>query len=180
MFVPQTVYTQIALDALTRELKIHLPHQQRTNFTIPQEFYSLRKGCFVSIHTLDGELRGCIGTLYPQEKNIIEEISRNAKSAAFRDTRFSPLHSNEMGNVDLSVDVLTTPEKVFSKDDLDPQIFGVIVSDDQLNRAVLLPGIEGIESVDKQLKIVKRKAGICMNTPWQELQIERFTSNRYR
>ena len=180
MYLPQTPYTQIALDSILNNLDVKKGSTDRTQVSIPEEFYTIQRACFVSLHNLDGELRGCIGTLYPQEKSLYFEIERNAVSAAFRDMRFTPLSLDEINDIEISVDVLTTPETITSADDLDPQIYGIIVSDDKHNRGVLLPGIEGITTVEQQINIVKRKAGICMQTPFEELEILRFTSNRYR
>ena len=179
MYSPKSPYTQIALDAITRQLGVGITHPEPSP-EIPAEIFTIRKGCFVSLHLKNGELRGCVGTIYPQENNLFEEIKRNAISAAFRDGRFKPLTINELDELEISVDILTLPEAVYAEDDLDPSIYGVIVSDDKHNRAVLLPGIGGIETIEQQMHIVKRKAGICQQVPWQELQVQRFTSNRYR
>jgi AmmeMemoRadiSam system protein A len=176
MYKPKTIYTEIALKAISNYL-------EGASFEsgIGQEDYPLlddRRGCFVSLHKKDGELRGCIGTIESIENNLQQEIIRNAISAAFRDHRFKPLTKDELADIELSVDVLTVPEEIFDLEDLDPQIFGVIVSDGATRRAVLLPSIPSIDTVEKQLNIVKRKAGLN-NVPNEELKFYRFTSNRY-
>ena len=180
MYIPKTAYTQVACNSILHRLGIEPGTAMQKPIVIPEEFHTLRRGCFVSLHEKCGKLRGCIGTIYPQEKNLYFEISRNALSAAFNDHRFSPLTSEEFENLEVSVDVLTSPESIFSINGLDPQIFGVIVSDFNDNRAVLLPGIPGVDTIEKQISIVKRKAGICKQTSWEELDIMRFTSNRYK
>jgi AmmeMemoRadiSam system protein A len=177
MYKPQTIYTEIALAAILDNIG------QKKSVTkpigaIPPELMQSRCGCFVSLHKSDGTLRGCIGTIEPFEKNLVEEISRNAVSAAFHDNRFDPLAEEELDNVELSVDVLTVPEEISSFDDLDPQIFGVIVTDNTYHRAVLLPSIPTIDTVEKQIEIVKRKAGLA-KTDNNKLTFYRFTSNRY-
>ncbi|MBN2175561.1 MAG: AmmeMemoRadiSam system protein A [Bacteroidales bacterium] len=177
MFQPKSIYSKIALKAILAEmagndpLKIHIPD-------IPAELYETRKGCFVSLHKPDGELRGCIGTIEPCEKNLYFEIIRNAVSSAFSDSRFEPLTDFEMENLEISVDVLTVPEEIESPDDLDPQIFGLIVTDNRNKRAVLLPGIPGIDTIEKQIRIVKRKAGLSQSDD-NELYYFRFTSTRF-
>ena len=109
---------------------------------------------------------------------MYEEIVRNAVAACTRDSRFSPVEEKELENIEISVDVLSIPEKIKSLNDLDPSIYGVIVSDGCYRKAVLLPGLNGINTVEEQLKIVKRKAGI-ENFDNTELEIKRFTSIRY-
>ncbi len=177
MYQPESIYTKVALETI----KYYLESNDLIEFQdgeIPEEITTIRRGCFVSLHKLDGELRGCIGTIEPQEKNLAEEIRRNAISAACRDSRFNPLAKEEMDQIELSVDVLSTPERVYILDDLDPNIYGVIVSDGKYNRAILLPALPGIDTLDQQLSIVQRKAGLSHKS-LDELDIYRFTSTRY-
>ncbi len=177
MYQPETIYTKVAMETI----RLYLDYGKLADFkksNIPQEINTIRRGCFVSLHKLDGELRGCIGTIEPQEKNLAEEIRRNTISAAFRDSRFNPLVKEELDDIELSVDVLTTPERVYDANDLDPFIYGVIVSDGQYKRAVLLPSLPGIDTLKKQMSIVKRKAGLS-NKSFEELEIYRFNSTRY-
>jgi len=83
-----------------------------------------------------------------------------------------------MDDIEFSVDVLTVPEAIHDLDDLDPQIYGVIVTDGNYSRAVLLPSIPTIDTIEKQIDIVKRKAGLSKISN-DKLTFYRFTSNRY-
>ena len=177
MYQPKTIYTEIALAAICDNLK-GKNHEKPSLLSVPDELLDTRRGCFVSLHKKDGSLRGCIGTIEPYEKNLAEEISRNAISAAFHDNRFNPVTEDEMDDIEFSVDVLTVPEPVHDLNDLDPQIFGVIVTDGNYNRAILLPSIPTIDTIEKQIDIVKRKAGLSKISN-DKLTFYRFTSNRY-
>ena len=130
--------------------------------------------CFVSLHTAKGDLRGCIGTIYPVQKTLKEEIAANALSAAFRDPRFEPLQKNELHDLDISVDILGEPEEIDSINKLDPKKYGVIVASGY-QRGVLLPDLDGIDTVEQQLDIACRKAGIY----GEPRQIFRFMVTRY-
>lgn len=134
-----------------------------------------RAGVFVSIHKMGG-LRGCIGTMEPQKKNVAEEIIANAVGAATRDPRFPPIASNELKGLDYSVDVLTEPELVESRDGLDPKTCGVIV-ECGLRRGLLLPDLEGVDTVDQQIDICCQKAGISPDEP---IKLYRFHVKRYK
>ena len=134
-----------------------------------------KAGVFVSIHKL-GQLRGCIGTFEPTKKNVAEEIIANAISSATRDPRFPPVAPNELKDLSYSVDVLTMPEPVESKDQLDPKKYGIIVECGS-RRGLLLPDLEGVGSVDKQIDICCRKAGIELNEP---MTLYCFTVKRYK
>jgi len=134
-----------------------------------------KAGVFVSIHRF-GELRGCIGTFEPQKENIAEEIITNAISSATRDPRFSPIAPNELGSLSYSVDVLTGPEPVESKDQLDARKYGVIV-ESGVRRGLLLPDLEGVDSVDYQIDICRQKGGIAPDEP---IKLYRFEVKRYK
>lgn len=119
-----------------------------------------RAGVFVSLHLPDGSLRGCIGTTQPTQPGIEREIVRNAISAATQDPRFYPLRPDELEGLDVSVDVLGEAEEVAGTEDLDPKCFGIIVKTDDGRQALLLPDLEGVDSVDQQVGITCRKGGI--------------------
>jgi AmmeMemoRadiSam system protein A/AmmeMemoRadiSam system protein B len=135
-----------------------------------------RAACFVSLKTLDGQLRGCIGTIEPIKETLAEELIANAINAATRDPRFLPVSADELPNLRYSVDVLSVAEPT-ELTDLDPSIYGVIVEDETgLHRGLLLPDIEGIDTVERQVEIAARKAGI---SPETTLKLWRFRVNRF-
>lgn len=177
MYKPKTIYTRIALQTISHFLaKGNLKKLQFPG--LPENLLNQRRGCFVSLHKNDGELRGCIGTIEPVHQNLSEEIINNSIAAASRDTRFRPLSINELEAIELSVDVLTKPEEIFDINDLDIQIYGVIVSDNKHKRGILLPNLDGIESIEHQIQIAQKKAGL-EDVPLNQLSIYRFTSTRY-
>jgi AmmeMemoRadiSam system protein A/AmmeMemoRadiSam system protein B len=141
------------------------------------ELLNQRAACFVSIKTLDGDLRGCIGTIEPEKNTLAEELIANAISAASRDPRFPPVRADELPNLKYSVDVLSQPELV-RLEDLDPNVYGVIVEDqDEARRGLLLPNLKGIDTAAKQVEIASRKAGIG---PGTRVKLWRFRADRYR
>ncbi len=135
-----------------------------------------RAGVFVSLKKF-GELRGCIGTFSPTAENLAAEIIRNALAAANEDPRFNPVGSEELNQIDYSVDVLSDPVKIQSLDELDPKKYGVIVVKGS-RRGLLLPDLEGVDTVEYQLSITKRKAGIDPSDP--DVEIYKFTVDRYK
>lgn len=131
-------------------------------------------GCFVSIHA-NGSLRGCIGTILPTKESIPAEIIRNAVSASTEDPRFDAVRGEELDSLEISVDILSEPEPVDSHDELDPKRYGVIVTSG-IRRGLLLPDLDGVETVFEQLAIARRKGGIA---PDEHCDIQRFTVIRY-
>jgi AmmeMemoRadiSam system protein A len=177
MYTPKSIYTRIALETILTFLRGENTGALLLD-NVPDELFQIRRGCFVSLHLTGGELRGCIGTIEPVEENLYQEIVRNAIASASRDTRFSPVRMDEMDEIEISVDVLSEPEQVYSPDELDPSKYGLIISDGNYSRGILLPGLEGIDSVEQQISIVKRKAGLEKYDD-DLLNYYRFTSKRY-
>ena len=132
-------------------------------------------GAFVSLH-IDGQLRGCIGTIAPTRENVAWEIVQNAVSACSRDPRFPPVQPGELEELEYSVDVLGQPEPVDSPARLDPRQYGVIVSCGH-RRGLLLPDLDGVDTVEQQLDIARQKGGIRAGEP---CRIERFKVVRHR
>ncbi len=139
-----------------------------------QSLWTERAGAFVSLKKF-GELRGCIGTTAPTTACLAEEIRRNAISAGTQDPRFSPVTADELPFLEYSVDVLGKPLPVQSKTELDPKKYGVIVSKGG-RRGLLLPDLEGVDTVEEQLDIACQKAGI---DPYDTYEISKFTVTRY-
>jgi AmmeMemoRadiSam system protein A/AmmeMemoRadiSam system protein B len=133
-----------------------------------------KAGVFVCIKK-HGQLRGCIGTFEPKHASVTEEIIDNAVSSAMRDPRFSPVTEEELPDLTYSVDVLTTPEPVDSEAELDARRYGVIVECGR-RRGLLLPDLEGVDTVAQQIDICRQKAGIAPDEP---VQLYRFEVKRY-
>ena len=134
-----------------------------------------KAGVFVSLH-MHHELRGCIGTFEPAESNIAEEVVTNAISSSTRDPRFLPVSIDELDSLEYSVDVLTTPERIDRADQLDPKRYGAIV-EAGWRRGLLLPDLEGVDSVERQIEICRMKAGIG---PAEAVNLYRFEVKRYK
>ena len=132
-----------------------------------------RAGAFVSLHS-QGQLRGCIGTIGPVTDSLTEEVVRNAIQAASSDPRFPPVGPDELGDLDIKVDVLHPPEPA-ELSDLDPATYGVIVTSG-MRRGLLLPDLEGVDTVEDQVSIAMRKGQIRADEP---VQLERFRVDRY-
>ncbi|MBI5075089.1 MAG: AmmeMemoRadiSam system protein A [Nitrospirae bacterium] len=141
---------------------------------LPPEL-SGKAGVFVSLKKM-GNLRGCIGTFEPTTETVAQEVVRNAIAAATQDPRFHAVEEDELPELEYSVDVLSPPERIQGKEDLDPRKYGIIIVQG-MRRGLLLPDLEGVDTVEEQLRITKMKAGIWTD---EDLDIFRFTVTRYR
>lgn len=140
---------------------------------LPEEMKG-QAGVFVSIHEQHA-LRGCIGTFAPTMPNIAAEIIRNAIQAATRDPRFNPITKEELPELEISVDVLSSPEPVSSVKELDAKRYGVIVKSGG-RRGLLLPDLEGVDTPEQQIAICRSKGGIIDREP---VELFRFEVKRY-
>ena len=129
----------------------------------------------MSIHK-QGRLRGCIGTIAPTQSSLAEEIIRNAVSAAAHDPRFDPIRPEELPWLEINVDVLGEAEDIASESELDVKRYGVIVSSGP-KRGLLLPDLDGVDTVDEQVDIAMKKGGI---SPREKITLERFEVIRHR
>lgn len=157
-----------AVEAFARRGEVIVPPSP-----VPDEMKG-RAGVFCSIHR-GRALRGCIGTIEPVRANIAAEIIANAIAAAAHDTRFDPVEANELDELTYSVDVLSPPEPISGPEQLDPKRYGVIVTS-RGRRGLLLPDLDGVDSVEEQVSIARRKAGIAAG---ERVELERFEVIRY-
>ncbi|MDI9498659.1 MAG: AmmeMemoRadiSam system protein A [Bacillota bacterium] len=174
--MPRNPCTTLARQTITALVQGESIDEARLIAAVPDPGQQLTEpaACFVSLHR-GGRLRGCIGTLQPTRPSLGAEIVRNAIAAASQDPRFRPLRAAELADLEVSVDVLHPAEPVSSKAELDPRRYGVLVTAGY-RRGILLPDLEGVDTVEEQLAIACEKAGIRPHEPYR---IERFEVSRH-
>ncbi len=165
-------YVRLARASVERWVR----HRERISVPdgLPDEMLIRRAGTFVSLHR-HGRLRGCIGTIMATEKSVAAEIIQNAVSACSRDPRFSPVTADELSTLEISVDVLGELESIDSPEELDVKRYGVIVSHGR-KRGLLLPNLDGVDTVEEQIRIARQKGGIREGEPYR---LERFEVVRH-
>ena len=169
----EDVYVQLARE--TVETYVRTGTKIRVSEGLPEEMYSRRAGVFVSLKE-EGRLRGCIGTITPVRRNVAEEIIENGISAAARDPRFHAVEPEELDRLEYSVDVLGETEEIDSPEELDVKRYGVVVSRGY-RRGLILPDLEGVDTVEEQIEIARRKAGIPEDA--EDIRLERFEVVRH-
>ncbi len=152
--------------------------KERTVIKPPQPLSDEMKekaGVFVSLHKKNGALRGCIGTFSPTTSNVAQEIINNAIESSSRDPRFAPIQEAELVDLDISVDVLSAPEAVKDKKELDAKNYGIIVKAG-FKKGLLLPDLPGVNTPAEQIAICRQKAGIG---PSEKVELLRFRVRRF-
>ncbi|MDR0706906.1 MAG: AmmeMemoRadiSam system protein A [Treponema sp.] len=168
-------YVRLAIDAIERFVKTgKIMEPPAPSKDMPADMLEKRAGVFVSVKK-DGALRGCIGTIAPVRKNIALEIIENGVSAVSRDPRFPRVEEEELESLAYSVDILSPPESIDDPSVLDVVKYGVIVSRGN-RRGLLLPNLDGVDSVEEQISIALRKGGI---QPYEPYTLERFEVERH-
>jgi AMMECR1 domain-containing protein len=91
-------------------------------------FLRQRSGVFISAMR-GGAPRTCMGTLYPMQPNLAEEIIENAAASAGRDRRFRPVRMQELPELVLIVSIVGTPRAISAEEagTLDPARDGLVV-----------------------------------------------------
>ncbi len=152
----QDVYVKLARTSLKHYVstrrRLEMPEE------IPVEMLQKKAGVFVSLEK-QGDLRGCIGTIQGVQNCVAEEVIENAISAGIWDPRFPQVEEEELADITCTVDVLEEAELITSIKQLDVKEYGVIVTKGR-KRGLLLPNLEGIDTVEEQIDIALRKAGI--------------------
>ena len=185
-----------AIETYVKEGEIVSPPED-----LPREFLKRKSGTFVTIEK-NGKLRGCIGTYLPTQDNIAKEVIRNATAAATEDYRFGPIQKEELPHLSYTVYILSEPELVKDLKELEPKKYGIIVKtlpiitnlhefgheysrmDVVFNghfvakTGLLLPDLEGVETIEQQISIACQKGGI---DPLREkILIYKFKVEKYQ
>lgn len=134
-----------------------------------------RGGVFVTLHEAGGRLHGCIGTLVSRTGDLAVETWRMARAAALRDPRFPPVRAEELDALKIEVTVLGPLEEIESEAELDPRLWGVVVSAADGRRGLLLPDLPEVTTVEQQVSGARRKAGIG---PEEPVRLQRFAACR--
>jgi uncharacterized protein (TIGR00296 family) len=196
---PLVLLTKEAVENYIKDGKIILPPSD-----LPEELLKRKAGTFVTIEK-DGsahsgeprqgrELRGCIGTYLPTKENIAREIIGNAIAAATEDYRFGPIKKEELPFLSYTVYILSEPELIKNTKELDPKKFGIIIKTIPITSptgidvvfnghfvpksGLLLPDLEGVDTVEKQISIACQKGGI--NPTKEKILIYKFFVEKYQ
>lgn len=153
--------------------------------SLPEKYPEVFNESGASFVTLEikGNLRGCIGSIIPY-RSLFNDIVKNAHSAAFSDPRFSPLTINELDNLDISVSILSKPQKINFEtekellDKLTPEKDGLIIRDGNY-QAVYLPEVwEVIPNKSEFLDSLKQKAGLSKTYFSESLEAFKFYTTK--
>lgn len=178
----KTDYVKIAREAIEEYIK-----SKKVKDFPEYKNVTQKSGAFVSIYKKNNkrpemsdkelELRGCIGTFLPTQKNVVLEIIRNAISAATTDYRFNPITLEELPSLCYSVDILKVPKLVKNIKELNPKKYGIIVRCGT-RTGLLLPDLDGVDKTEQQIWITCQKAGI--NPKKEKIELYKFLVDRYK
>jgi AmmeMemoRadiSam system protein A len=149
--------------------------------TAPEAGWVAERGStFVTLRwRKDGDLHGCIGNLGGDRK-LLDDVASNAVAAATRDPRSSePLELGDLAELDVEVSVLTPLEPIPDLDALEPGVHGLVLAW-KGQRATFLPIMwETFPDKPTFVAQLERKAGIPRGIDRRELQLWRYTAERF-
>ena len=139
---------------------------------------------FVTL-TQHGQLRGCIGTLQAY-RPLLEDVSSNARAAAFKDPRFSPLTADELANTEVEVSLLSPMQAMqfIDEDDALAQIrTGIdgLVFEHGHNRSTFLPQVwEQLPERKDFVAHLKQKAGLPADFWADDVKLARYNVSKWK
>jgi AmmeMemoRadiSam system protein A len=165
-------YCQLAKDSINAFITTKKVMEPSND--LPKTFFVQKAGVFVSIYNKK-ELRGCVGTYLPTKDNLAKEIISSSISAC-KDSRFYPIETKELPFLSFEVYILEEPRIIKDLKDLDPKKYGILILTSNKS-GLLLPNIEGVDTVEQQIEIACDKAGI--NIKNEEISIFKFLAKKY-
>lgn len=168
---------RLAWEAIRHELETDEP------FRVDLEGYSpplWQPGAVFVTLKLGGSLRGCIGSLSPR-RALAEDVAHNARAAAFRDPRFSPLARSEVPAIDLHLSILTPliPLEVETREELlkalRPGVDGLVLHDPP-HRSTFLPQVwESLPDPDDFVGELFVKGGLPRDHWSSTVEVHRYS-----
>jgi hypothetical protein len=176
MFNAKTNYAKIAFKTILFYVSTGQIRKNDENKISPD--LKLKRACVVSIYDSNNNLRGSMGSLFPKNNCLYDEIIENAIAAASKDSRFNPVSKDELNQIKVQVDVLSTPQKTETFNEIKPQKYGLYVKDKEGNSGFVMPRTKGIRTADQLIEAAKKAAGFKDNDN-KELEFMYFKSARY-
>lgn len=179
--IVEKYYSDYVLDIAAKSIASAICNEEFVPHDIPPVLTQYGAS-FVTLK-LNGQLRGCIGSVYPT-KPLILDIIDNARNAAFQDPRFEPLDAKELPHLEISVSILSSIERINFKDERDllSKIYphGIIIAERE-KRAVYLPVVwEQLPEREVFLNSLKEKAGLPAEYFSRTLEAYKFDTTYIR
>ena len=176
------ILLQIARAAIAESLGLSVPVIE--NNSEDEDWLQEKGACFITLTQRD-QLRGCIGTL-EAHRTLIDDVKANAKAAAFKDTRFTPLTSNEFSTTQIELSLLSPVQALsfISEQDalsrLQPGVDGVVF-EYGFQRSTFLPQVwEQLPDAKNFMAHLKHKAGLPVDFWADDIKLSRYTVSKWK
>ena len=174
------IMLQIARAAIAESLELSVAEKQLEN----EDWLQQKGACFITLMQ-QGQLRGCIGTLEAR-RPLLDDVKANAKAAAFKDTRFSPLTSDELNTTQIELSLLspmhalnfTSEQDALSQ--LQPGVDGLLF-EYGYQRSTFLPQVwEQLPDAKKFMAHLKHKADLPADFWSDDIKLSRYTVSKWK
>lgn len=176
MFTPKTNYAKIAFDTIL--FFVTTGQVKKDNKDKISDDLKLKMACIVSIYDTKDNLIGQFGGVNPQTDSLYTEILENAITAARGNDKFEPVKSDQLNQIKVLVDVLSSPHKVEDIKELKPHKHGLVIKKGKDYIGYVMPNIKGVRTVDKQIEILKSEYNVN-DKEWKKMELYYFKSTRY-
>ena len=175
MFTPKTNYAKIAYDTILFFVstgQVRKPNEDKISADL-----KVKMACIVSIFDLNDKLIGYYGNVTPQTDSFYDEITENAIRAVKND-KFDPIQSDQLNQIKVYVDGLSTLHKVEDINELKPHKHGLFIKDKSGKSGYIMPNHKGVKTVENQIEIIKKENQIAEKES-SDLELWYFKSIRY-
>ncbi len=140
----------------------------------PTEHLAEHRGAFTTLH-INGELRGCIGYVFPQH-SVYRTVAETACAAAFDDPRFTPVSKAEAPKLSFEISVLS-PIQPIDPEDVEVGRHGLVITYGN-RRGLLLPQVAPEHKWDRETFLQQTcvKAGLPPDAWEHGAKVEAFTA----
>jgi AmmeMemoRadiSam system protein A len=180
MSLPRSDSAEFSLEE--QKILLQLAHESiasrfsgvKLDLTPSNEHFAERRGAFTTLH-LQGELRGCIGYVFPVA-TLYQTVAETAASAAFDDPRFYPVQPAEAKLLKIEISVLS-PLRPIKAEEVEIGKHGLVVTY-RGRRGLLLPQVPVELGWDRETFLSQTcvKAGVDPDAWKTGAQLEAFTA----
>jgi len=170
MFTAKTNYARIAFETIL--FYVSTGQLKKTEESKISPDLKLKTACVVSIYDTENNLKGCMGNIFPQKPSLYQEIIENAIAAAEMITK------EDLNHIIVTVDVISSPQKVENFKELKPQKHGLYLKDNDGNSGFIMPGTKGVKTTEQLIDTAKKAAGIKTREN-KDIEFMFFKSARY-
>lgn len=175
MYTPKTSYAKIAFELILFYKTTGQIRKMDDDKITPD--LKLNLACIISVVDLQDNILASFGNVYPENKTLYEEIVSNTIHL-LNDKKNKHITKDTLNEIKVYVDILSEPQRIQDLNEIKPLKHGIVIKNEKGKVGFVLPDLKNIKTVDKQIEIAKKQAGIKEKDA-PELEVFSFKVTRY-